>query len=102
MKIQTIKTGYVLVSSAVSNRNTHKFSLAYTGLFQDRKKRLKLPVKCFYISIANHNVLIDAGWSKEVTIGAKKHLGIGLYFASDPVMKENEAAINQLGNKKID
>lgn len=102
MEIKTIKTGSTLVSSAVPNRATHKFDMAYTGLFQSRDSRISVPVKCFYVQVRNHNFLIDAGWSKEVVDKSLKHLGFGLWFASEPVMELNEAAINQLENKKID
>lgn len=102
MKIQTIKTGSTLVSSAVPDRSTHRFSLAYTGLFQRRSNRISVPVKCFYVTVGEHSVLIDAGWSIEVVSHPIKHLGFGLWFASEPVMEENEAAVRQLYGKPID
>ena len=102
MKITTIKTGSTLVSSAVPDRSTHKSPIAYTGLFQSRSKRISVPVKCFYVSVADHHVLIDAGWSKEVVSHPIRHLGFGLWFASEPVMREEEAAVNQLADKPID
>lgn len=102
MKIETIKTGSTLVSSAVPNRNTHKNKLAYTGLFQRRSSRISVPVKCFYVTVNEHYFLIDTGWSKEVVIHPIKHLGFGLWFASEPVMKLEESAVNQLKDKRID
>jgi len=102
MKIETIKTGSTLVSSAVPDRSTHRFSLAYTGLFQKRKSRIEVPVKCFYAEVEGHHVLIDTGWSCDVVSHPLKHLGFGLWFASEPVMKEEEAAIHQLSGKPID
>ena len=102
MKIITIKTGSTLVSSAVPDRSTHRSPIAYTGLFQRRSKRISVPVKCFYVTTADHHILIDAGWSKEVVDHPIKHLGIGLWFASEPVMREDEAAVNQLKGFPID
>ena len=102
MEIKTIKTGSTLVSSAVPDRSTHKSPIAYTGLFQRRSKRISVPVKCFYVSALGHNILIDAGWSKEVVDHPIRHLGFGLWFASEPVMHEEEAAVNQLQEKPID
>lgn len=102
MNITTVKTGSTLVSSAVPDRSTHKSPIAYTGLFQRRSKRISVPVKCFYVNVADHHVLIDAGWSKEVALHPIKHLGIGLWFASEPVMREDEAAVNQLKGMPID
>lgn len=61
-----------------------------------------VPVKCFYVEVAEHHVLIDAGWSKAVASDPKGHLGFGLWFASEPVMEERQAAVNQLRGKKID
>ena len=102
MKITTVKTGATLVSSAVPDRSSHKSPMAYTGLFQRRSKRISVPVKCFYVAVADHHILIDVGWSKEVVTHPIKHLGIGLWFASEPVMREDEAAINQLKGLPID
>lgn len=102
MKIQTITTGATLVSSAVPDRSTHKFSLAYTGLFQKRSSRISVPVKCFYVCVGEHKFLVDAGWSKEVAEHPLRHLGFGLWFASEPVMRLEEAAVNQLEGQRID
>ena len=102
MNITTIKTGSTLVSSAVPDRSTHKNPMAYTGLFQRRSERICVPVKCFYVEVNNHYILIDAGWSKEVVNHLIKHLGVGLWFASEPVMSVEEAAVNQLKDRPID
>ena len=102
MQILTIKTGSTLVSSAVPDRSTKKFSLAYAGLFQKRSSRIEVPVKCFYVTVSNHSLLIDAGWSLEVVNHPIKHLGFGLWFASEPVMKVEEAAVNQLRGEPVD
>lgn len=102
MKIKTIQTGYTLVSSAVPDRTTHKSSLAYTRLFQTKKSRIKVPVKCYYVTVGSHRFLIDAGWSIDVVKHPIKHLGYGLYFASEPVMQPDEAAVTQLQSNVID
>ena len=92
MQFKTIQTGSTLVSSAVPNRATHRFAFAYTGLFQCRKNRIGVPVKCFYVTVGGHHLLIDTGWSKRVRTESLKHLGFGLWFASEPVLGEGEAA----------
>jgi glyoxylase-like metal-dependent hydrolase (beta-lactamase superfamily II) len=102
MEIKTIQTGSTLVSSAVPDRSTHKSPFAYTGLFQRRNKRISVPVKCFYVCVVDHHVLIDAGWSKEVVEHPIRHLGFGLWFASEPVMHKEEAAVTQLHEKPVD
>lgn len=102
MEIKTITTGATLVSSAVPNRSTHKSNFAYTGLFQKRSARISVPVRCFYITVGSHCFLVDAGWSKELAAHPLKHLGFGLWFASEPVIRSEEAAVNQLGNKRVD
>ncbi len=102
MEIRIIQTGYTLVSSAVPDRAAHKSKLAYTRLFQTKKSRIKVPVKCYYVTVGKHRFLIDAGWSKEVVKHPIKHLGYGLYYASEPVMKSGEAAVNQLKGDQID
>ena len=102
MTIRTIQTGWTLVSSGVPNRENHRWKKAYTGLFQQRSKRLKLPVKCFYAVVSGHAVLIDAGWSREVINHGLRHLGFGLWFASEPVMMDGEEAVTQLQGEHID
>ena len=102
MQIQTIQTGSTLVSSAVPNRATHRWAYAYTGLFQCRSKRIEVPVKCYYVRVNGHSVLIDAGWSREVVEHPMRHLGFGLWFASEPVMKQGESAKEQLEEMPIE
>lgn len=102
MEIETIRTGWTLVSSAVPDRSTHRFPLAYTGLFQRRSKRIKVPVKCFSVAVGGHRLLIDTGWSLQVTEHPLRHLGFGLWFASEPVMEPEEAAVRQLKGRPID
>ena len=102
MQIQTVQTGWTLVSSGVPDRDSHRWRKAYTGLFQRRSKRMKVPVKCFYVCVGEHHFLIDAGWSLEVISHPVKHLGFGLWFASEPVMIAEEAAVNQLKGKPLD
>jgi N-acyl homoserine lactone hydrolase len=102
MKIETIQTGWTLVSSSVPDRSSHKWKMAYSRLFQSKNSRIKVPVKCFYVIVKNHAFLVDAGWSEQVVGNAKKHLGFGLNFASEPVMLREEAAKYQLTGKRID
>ena len=102
MNIRTVKTGSVRVSPAIPNKNAHQFKYAYTGLFQFRSNRIVVPVKCFYVTVVNHHILIDAGWSLEVIEHPIKHLGFGIWFSSEPIMKSEEAAINQLKDVPID
>ena len=102
MEILTITTGSTLVSSATPDRSTHRWKYAYTGLFQRRSKRIEVPVKCYYVKVSGHSVLIDAGWSMEVVEQGLRHLGFGLWFASEPVMKQGESAKEQLNGMPID
>ena len=96
--IHVIQTGYTLVSPAVPDRGTRKSEIAYTGLFQRRKNRIKVPVKAFLVEVLGHRILIDTGWSAECATHPIRHLGFGLWFASEPVMKASEAADRQLAS----
>lgn len=96
MKIETIQTGSTLVSSGVPGRSTHKWSKAYTRLFQTKRSRIEVPVKCFYVTVGEHAFLIDTGWSDQVVTNAAAHLGVGLNFASEPVMTADQAASHQI------
>lgn len=91
MNIHVLQTGSTLVSSAVPDRSSHRWSYAYTDLFQRRSRRLKIPVKAFLVETYGHRVLIDTGWSAECATHPIRHLGFGLWFASAPVMTKEEA-----------
>lgn len=96
MKIYTLQTGSTLVSSAVPDRSSHRWTYAYTGLFQRRKKRICVPVKAFLVENQGHRVLIDTGWSEACVDHPLSHLRFGLWFASEPVLKREEAIPYQL------
>ena len=102
MQIKAITTGSTLVSTATPNRSTSRWKYAYTGLFQRRIDRIEVPVKCYYVKVNGHSLLIDTGWSKEVVEHPMRHLGFGLWFASEPVMKQGESAKEQLNGMPID
>ncbi len=100
-EIIPIQTGGTLVSPAVPNRNVSRNPFAYTGLFSSRKKRILVPVKCFLAKSAGHTVLVDTGWGTADVDHAKDHLGIALWFASEPVLNVEETALRQLGRMGI-
>lgn len=96
MNVFVLQTGGTLVSSAVPDRSSHRWRYAYTDLFQRRSRRICVPVKAFLVEVAGHRVLVDAGWSRECATHPIRHLGLGLWFASEPVMREEEAVPAQL------
>lgn len=95
-RVVAIQTGSTLVSPAVPDAKSRRNPLAYTMLLQRRKSRIEVPVKCFLMEVAGHRVLIDAGWSARDARHALSHLGFGLWFASEPVLTEDEAVVPQL------
>ena len=100
-EIIVLQTGYTLISPATPNASAVPFSFAYTGLFQKRKNRIKVPVKAFLVIVNGKKILVDTGWSRECAKHPIKHLGFGMYFASEPVMTENEAVINRFEKMNI-
>ena len=94
--IYILQTGSTRVSPAVPDRSCRKNSIAYTGLFQRRKEQITVPVKAFLVEVKDHRILIDTGWSEECADHPIRHLGFGLWFASEPVMKAEEAVNRQL------
>lgn len=102
MNIIVIQTGQTLVSTAVPDRSSHRFPYAYTGLFQRRKDRIAVPVKTFLIETAGHKVLVDTGWSAACATHPIKHLGFGLWFASEPVMTADASVPVQLVQHGVD
>lgn len=59
-------------------------------------------MKCFLLQVSGHTVLIDTEWSAQDAKHALKRLGFDLWFASEPVLAENEAVVPQLANYGID
>lgn len=100
--IDVMKTGSTLVSPAVPDRGARKSSIAYTGLFQRRSKRIEVPVKAFFVAVAGHRILIDTGWSSECATRPREHLGFSLWFASEPVMAVGESVDHQLRQLDIE
>ncbi len=96
MNIHVLQTGSTLVSSAVPDRSSHRWGLAYTDLFQRRSKRICVPVKAFLVETEGHRVLVDTGWSEACVSHPLRHLGFGLWFASEPVISEGEGVPAQL------
>lgn len=96
MNIHVLQTGSTLVSSAVPDRSSHRWGLAYTDLFQRRSRRICVPVKAFLVEIRGHRALVDTGWSEECVSHPLRHLGFGLWFASEPVMEAGEGVPAQL------
>lgn len=95
-RVIAIQIGSTLVSPAVPDGASRRSPLAYTMLFQRRKSRIEVPVKCFVLQVAGHTVLIDAGWSTQDARHGREHLGFGLWFASEPVLTEDQAVIPQM------
>ena len=105
-EIDVLQTGKMLVSSAVHDRDSKSGKFAYTGLFQSKKGRNEVPVKAFLIRINGKNVLVDTGWSEQCAINPRHHLGLALYFSSQPTVTLNDSVARQLGapviKKKMD
>lgn len=95
-RVIAIQTGSTLVSPAVPDGKSRRSPLAYTMLFQRRKNRIVVPVKCFVLQVAGHTVLIDAGWSAQDAGHGLSHLGFGLWFASEPVLEPDQAVVPQM------
>lgn len=95
-RVVAIQTGSTLVSPAVLNKSSRKNPFAYTGMLQSRKNRVEVPVKCFLLEVADHKVLIDTGWGVKDANHALKHLGFGLWFASEPVLTPDMTVLPQL------
>lgn len=101
-KLIAVQTGSTLVSPAVPDRKSRRNPLAYTMLLQRRKNRIEVPVKCFCVQVAGHTMLIDAGWSAEDATHPIRHLGFGLWFASEPVLTPDDAVLPKLARFGVD
>jgi hypothetical protein len=95
-RVTVIQTGSTLVSPAVPNRASRRLPFAYTGLFQRRSRRIKVPVKAFLVEVGGHRVLVDTGWSEQCATHPLRHMGFSLWFASEPVVAAGEGMGPQL------
>lgn len=94
--IYTIQTGFTLVSPAVPDRQARAGRFAYAGVFQRRSERIRVPVKAFLVKVGERKVLVDTGWSGKCVTAPIRHMGFGLWFASEPVLEDHESAVRQL------
>lgn len=101
IKIHVFHTGTVGVDPAVPFRDTSKNPLAYTGLLQNPKNRIWLPVSAYLIEHPKGLILIDTGWHSDVRINQKKHMSWKLNFASKARLPKEEAIDEQLLNLGI-
>lgn len=95
-RVTVIQTGSTLVSPAVPNRASRRLPFAYTGLFQRRSRRIKVPVKAFLVEVGGRRVLVDTGWSEQCATHPLRHMGFSLWFASEPVVAPGEGMGPQL------
>lgn len=95
-EIRVIQTGSTRVSPAVPERESRRWNLACTGVFQRRSERIEVPVKCFLVQTHGHRFLIDAGWGWGCAAHPLRNLGFGLWYASEPVLRPEEAMGPQL------
>jgi hypothetical protein len=84
------RTGSTLVSPAVPDRASRRTDLAFTGLFQKRSGRISVPVKCFLVESGGRKILVDTGWGKKCVRHPLAAVGFGMWFASEPVLTEDE------------
>lgn len=89
-RIHVFRTGSTLVSPAVPDRASRRTGLAFTGLFQKRSGRISVPVKCFLVESGGRKILVDTGWGKECVRHPLAAVGFGMWFASEPVLTEDE------------
>ncbi len=96
IKIHVFHTGTVGVDPAVPFRDTSKNPIAYTGIFQNPKRRIWLPVSAYLIEHPKGMVLVDTGWHRDVRTNPKKHMSWKLHFASKAKLPKGEAIDEQL------
>lgn len=100
-RIDVLTTGKMLVSSAVPDRTSKKGKFAYTGLLQQKAKRIKVPVKAFLVRVNGKTVLVDAGWSEQCAINPRRHLGAALAFSTGASMTLDESVKRRLAKMDI-
>lgn len=61
-----------------------------------------MPVKAFLVEAAGHRVLVDAGWSEQCATHPLRHLGFGLWFASEPVLAPGQGIGPRLANMGVE
>ena len=89
-RIHILQTGSTLVSPAMPDRASRRTDLAFTGLFQKRSGRISVPVKCFLVESGGRKILVDTGWGKACVRHPLAAVGFGMWFASEPVLAEDQ------------
>ena len=86
IKIHIFHTGSVRVDQAIPYRE--KNPLAVTGLLRSKKKKMELPVSCYFIEHSKGNILIDTGWDSKYAV---EKPNMFLNSISKPIIKECES-----------
>lgn len=106
IKIHVMHTGKVYVSSALPFKDTEKnpspVQLSLLS-FYGRRNRIWLPVSAYFIEHSKGKILIDTGWSREISpdgeynrVAQVKHLGVGHFLINQGVLQKGESAAEQL------
>ncbi|MFC7678893.1 N-acyl homoserine lactonase family protein [Paenibacillus sp. GCM10028914] len=68
-------TGKVYIDRALAFQEKSLHPAPFTGLFRSQSKKSWVPVSSYLIEHPKGNILVDTGWSEEIRINPKKHLG---------------------------
>lgn len=102
MKIHVLHTGEVCVAPELPFGGEHCNPLKASGIFGKKSDRLWLPVSCYLIEHEKGLILIDTGWSREMSPDGVydekaqiKSLGSRILFETNQGRIEKGAAINE-------
>lgn len=86
IKVHIFHTGSVMVDQAIPHKE--KNPLAVTGFLRSMKKKMELPVSCYYIEHSKGSILIDTGWDSKYTTEKPNAF---LNSISKPIIKNGES-----------
>lgn len=86
IKVHIFHTGSVMVDQAIPHKE--KNPLAVTGFLRSKKKKMELPVSCYYIEHSKGSILIDTGWDSKYTT---EKPNVFLNSISKPIIKNGES-----------
>lgn len=67
--------GEVYIDRALAYREKTFHPAPFTGIFRSSSKKQWVPVSTYLIQHPKGNILVDTGWSEEIRIHPKRHLG---------------------------
>jgi N-acyl homoserine lactone hydrolase len=95
-------TGSVYIDQSLAFREKTFHPAPYTGFLRPSSKKSWVPVSTYFIEHPKGKILVDTGWSEEMRVNQRKHLGWfsnAMYQGSLPAGESIRERLESLGVK---